>query len=111
VTTYVSAVDAAFAIDVDHEPETEPRPPDGENAVSWLIERFNELDKRMLALQRDIVKMSDRWGAEIDDAKRDLQTYADRRVQRLADTHIGLRLWGLGYVCAGIAISWAANVV
>ena len=82
-----------------------------EDRLKWLIEKVRKHDERIDDIDQEVTKLPDRWQADMDVMRQELEGLSRELVRSVADARIRLRLIGLTYIVLGLVLAWVGNVV
>jgi hypothetical protein len=78
--------------------------------VDWLISQNKIHQERFHALEREIARLPERWWADMDDLRRDLEGVSRELVRLSAERKLHLRLLGVSFILIGLVLAWFGNV-
>jgi hypothetical protein len=82
-----------------------------EKKLDYLLEQAKKARERLDKLDDRVAELPRQWQDDIRAMRDEIEALMTRRVEEIRDSHIRVRLWGIGFLLAGVPILAIANVI
>jgi hypothetical protein len=82
-----------------------------EERLAFLLEQAEKGKKRLDELEDRVGDLPRQWQDDIRAMRAEIEGLVTRRIEEIRDSHIRVRLFGIGFLLAGVPILAYANVI
>ena len=79
--------------------------------LAFLREFVEKTENRLGELEGRVTDLPRQWQHDIREAREAIDSMVTKRIEQIRDTHIRVRLVGIGFLLAGVPILATANVI